>query len=397
VFSTASTWGPVMTDAAIPVTQTAVERFTDQYLRSVNCTVEKHGNTWDITVPESTDSDVLTDSLTLICGDDVDDEEDVELLHPESTFFQQLLAEASERNPTGKISIETRNSNILLPGWLRQSNVEVSQADFTPYYDRTAIVVLFQVGIETVSEYQTQLLRAVAMDTRTEKQLPALEQAFLDIVSVENESATSEPCELDAADVQSLLDTAGDQLVDRVEPEIDEIHQEASRAADAEVEEYRQLQQQRLQELEEQHANLTSKIDELSEKIGSSDESERVEALKRRKELKAEYEELDAELTDLRQRRDQGFPDRQREIRDRHSLEIQVKPLTVTEVEYERGEIEFELTAGDNTRAVTIGYGSGVGVTDSLHCDNCDEQLNSDNPIDNLRTGTHCSNCSQHD
>ena len=382
-----------MTDAAIPVTQAAVETFTEQYLRTLGCNIDKQGNRWTINTPDEVESELLTEPLTLVCGDDVDDES-AEPLYPESTFFQTLLTEASEQTPTGKIALQTDKTDIQIPEWLHASDVEVSSTDFTPYYDRTAIVVLFRVSIETVSEYQSEFLRAVAVDTRSEDPLQALEQTFLEITSTDTGALTSDQADIAPSDIQPLLETAREQVVERAQDTIDEIHQEASRAADAEVEEFRQMQQQRIQELETQQSSLSEKIDDLSDQISSSDESERVDALKERKELKTEYEDVDAELSDLRQRRDQGFPDRQREIRARHALDVQVKPLTITEVEYERGEIELELATEEQEHTITVGYGSGVGVTETVRCESCGNPFSESLPLDTIEEGLWCEDCS---
>jgi len=215
----------------------------------------------------------------------------------------------------------------VIPQWIKEGDVEVREIQFTPYYDRTAIVVLFEVSIETVSEYQQELLRAIAIDHRSEQRLPALEETFLQMTAIPtNGSPTTAKSSLSESDARSHLSTAQDQLMRSIQNEIDEVHNEASRAADAEVEEYRQLQQQRIQELEEERSKLSSKIDELSETINGSDQDDRVEALKKRKEAKAEYEEVDAELSTLQEQRDQGFPQKQEEIRKRHALDIRVTP-----------------------------------------------------------------------
>jgi hypothetical protein len=381
-----------MTDAAVPVTQSAVEAFTKQYLRRLGCNIDKQGNRWTINTPGEVESELLTESLTLVCGDDVD-EETAEPLHPESPFFQTLLSEASERTPAGKIALETDDAAIQIPEWLQESEVEVTNSNFTPYYDRTAVVVLFRVSIETVSEYQTDLLRAVAVDSRTEEFLPALEQTFLDITSLDPDTPTSDQMDLSRSDVEPLLDTARQRIVERVQDTIDEIHQEASRAADAEVEEFRQMQQQRIEELAEEQSKLSKKIDDLSERISSSDENERVDALKQRKDLKADYEDVDAELSELRQRRDKGFPDRQREIRTRHALDVRVKPLTITEVEYERGEIELELAEKGRAHTMTVGYGSGVGVTEAEQCASCGNTFSQGRYLETISDGLRCSDC----
>lgn len=383
-----------MTDAAVPVTQSAVENFAEQYLRSIGCDIDKQGNQWTVTAPNEVDTELLTEPVTLVCGDNVDDEA-VEELHPESPFFQTLLSEASDRAPTGKISLETDNIDVRTPECLQESDIEVRSAKFTPYYDRTALVVLLRASVETVSEYQTEILQAVAIDTRSESFLPTLEQAFLQIVSSDTElkSPESDSIDMQAADVRPLLDTASEHVVDRIQGTIDEIHQEASRAADAEVEEFRQMQQQRIGELEEQLSNLSTRIDDLGDQINSNDESKRVEALKQRKTLKNEYKDIEAELNELRQRRDQGFPERQREIRERHAIDVQVEPLTITEVEYESGELEMVLATDEHTLEFTAGYGTSVGITETVNCSMCGKAFTDTTPVHDIAGGLICLDC----
>ncbi|SIR88293.1 hypothetical protein SAMN05421858_4311 [Haladaptatus litoreus] len=381
-----------MTDAEVPVTQSTVERFTERYLRSIGCSIKRSENHWVVTVPDGTETDLSAGSHTLACGKDSDQVDNAEHLNPESEFFQRILREAIGRSPTGKLSIGGE-TDVELPDWIQNSAVEVRNAQFTPYYDRTAAVFLFRIGIETVSEYQQEFLRAVAMDARSEEHLPKLEDTFLEVTSIDAETDTNDRSHFTETDVQPLLDMARDLLLDGIEERIDEIHREASRAADAEVEEYRQMQQQRIQELEEEHSNLSSKINELSEAINTGDPDARVQALKKRKELKSEYDDIGDTLNELRERRDKGFPEQQREIRKRHSLDVQVTPLTVTEVEYEQGEVDLELTKGKTKRIETIGYGVGIGITDTVRCSSCGQELTKQNPLHTIEEGVRCMEC----
>jgi len=384
-----------MTEAALAVTQSLVEEFTECYLKSLGGTIEKRGGTWEVSIPDSEDTELPAGSLSLLCGPDRDKAATGESLHPEGEFFQRILREATERQPTGKLSIEADRDDVEIPQWIKEGDVEVRGAQFTPYYDRTAIVVLFEVSIETVSEYQQELLRAIAIDHRSEQRLPTLEETFLHMTLITtNSSPTTTQSSLSETDTRSLLKTAQDQLMKSIQNEIEEIHNEASRAADAEVEEYRQLQQQRIQELEEERSELSSKIDDLSDTINGSDQDNRVEALKKRKEAKAEYEEVDAKLSTLQKQRDQGFPQKQDEIRKRHSLDIRVTPLTVTQVEYERGEIDVELADQGVSRTVTLGYGSGIGTTETVQCSSCDSVLSVENPLNTIKGSLRCRDCS---
>lgn len=392
--SKALIWGKAMTDAALAVTQSAVEEFTERYLESLGGTIEKQGDKWEVIVPDNEETGLPAGRMLLLTGDDIDEERTGEPLHPESEFFQRILREASERRPTGKLTIETDQAEVEIPQWLEGSDVEVTETLFNPYYDRAAVVVLFQVSIETVSEYQQEFLRVIAIDGRSEQRLPELEETFLRITSITADTtATATQSAFSEADARSLLDTAQNQLMEKVQTEIDEVHREASRAADAEVEEYRQLQQQRIQELEEERSKLSSKINELSEAINSSDQDDRVEALKERKKVKAEYKELDSELIDLHEQRDQGYPQKQKEIRIRHSLDVRVTPLTVTQVEYERGEMDIELAEEGMTQTVTIGYGSGIGSMENVRCSSCDQELTAENSLQTIKDSLRCRKC----
>jgi hypothetical protein len=382
-----------MTDAAVSVTQSAVERFTEQYLRSLGCGIEVHEDKWEVTVPEGADTALSSGELTLVPADDPTEEESAEPLHPESALFQQIISEAGDRCPTGTLSIETKDAEVEIPAWLENSVVEVEETTFTPYYDRTAVVFLFQLSIETVSEYQREFLRAIAVDTRSEECLPKLEEEFLRLTSLDGNPTTSKQLGLEKSDIRALLAPAQSQLLERIQRLVDEVHEEASRAADAEVEEYRQMQQQRIKEVEEEHSNLSSKIDELNEAINEGDQEERVRALKQRKELKSDYDEIDAELSELRERRDQGFPEKQREIRERHALDVRTTPLTVTQVEYERGEIEIDLKEDETVQTVTAGYGSGVGLTEAVRCSSCNRELSDQNPLRSIKGGLRCGDC----
>lgn len=384
-----------MPDAAIPITQTAVKQFTRQYLSAVGCSIDADGERWHVSVSEAAETDVVSGDVTLLCTRDAEDADDEGVpLHPESDLFQRLLTEATDRTPVGRQTIGTATDNVDIPPWLSGGAVEVADAEFFPIYDRTAVVFLFQVSIETVSEYQREFLQPVAVDTRSQKSLPGLEKTFLDVTSLGSSLDTADQVTVSSGEVSTLLETSQGIIEDRIQPEIDETLQDASRAADVEVEEFRQLQEQRIEELEVERESISEKIDELSERADDADADKRVEILKERKERNATYEELEEELAELRRRRDQGFPEKQREIRNRHALDVRISPLTATEVVYEQGEVEVELGDGQQTCTVTVGYGSGVGLTEDVLCVNCAEPLSEQRPVQHLRTGPLCEDCS---
>ena len=141
-------------------------------------------------------------------------------------------------------------------------------------------------------------------------------------------------------------------------------------------------------------ARLRSKIEDLNESIENKNQTERVETLKERRECRSTLEEVESGLMELRRKREQGYPDQQREIRDRHGVEVVVSPVTITEVKYECGEAEFKITENNSTTSLTIGYGSGVGVTEEIDCDTCSRLLSGENPLRAITEGVRCAACS---
>lgn len=382
-----------MTDAAVPVTQSAVEEFTERYLRSIGSQIEIQGNKWEVKIPEDAETGLPTGNLSLTCDTVEESDGNSTQLHPESSFFQEVLKDAASRAPLGSVTINASNTDIIVPDWLYESKISVSNIEFSPYYDRRALAVLFQVGIETVSEYQREFLRGIVVDTRSKEILPNLDRTFLNLTNPSNPTIMSHEIETEPEQIEQLVDSCRDPLVEDIQTEVDDIHREASRAADAELEEYRQLQQQHEKELAERLSRLQSEIEELNATINESDQRKRVESLKERRECKSELEEIESELIKLRQRREQGYPQKQREIRDRHALEVVVTPITVTEIKYERGDIEFELVGADASKTITVAYGSGVGVTDEINCEFCTKPLSAERPLGSLQVGLRCVDC----
>ena len=382
-----------MTDGSLPITNAAVREFTKQYLGSAGCEIETGDSLWHVTIPETATTELASGTLSLATSEDAIENEDTIHLHPESGFFQELLAEACERYPVGKFDIEANDTEIEIPVWLQKSDVSVAKVQFTPYYDRTAVVFLFKISIETVSEYEKETLRPIAVDIRSGDELPKLEASFLHLTSIDGGTPTTDSIEVDEQKVEAVLEKAQNYVEQRIQPELDEVHEEASRAADAEIEEYRRMQQQHLEELKQEQEKLSRKIEELGDDIDTGDQEERVAALKERKQLNSKHEKITDEIADVRERRNQGFPVKQREIRERHALSVNITPITATEVAYERGEAEFELTKKNNTETLTLGYGNGVGVTEEMVCSSCNQIFNQDNFIQSIYPNIQCQDC----
>jgi hypothetical protein len=371
-----------MTEAAIPVTQATVERFVEAYLTTLGADIWKDGRRWTVSLPPEAETDLDLDGATLVVTNDPGDvEEDTIALSPESEFVERLLDEAAERCPVGSLALTDEAVDIRLPPWLEASSVEVRRQSFTPYYDRRALCVLFHAGIETVSEYQSEELRAVAIDLNGYESRPRLAQTYLDIAEVGAEGINAGPSpESDV--VANALEAARDIAEEDISPTVEDIRERATRAAGVELDEYREYAQQRCDELDAEIERHNERIEEATEKIeAAAEQDERVEALRQRKELRSERDDLRSERDDLRAEMEAGFPKRRREIRERHALTVRLKPVAFAAVSYERGELAVTLEADGETVNASYPYAVGVGVTDDQHCDGCGGALSEENPL----------------
>jgi hypothetical protein len=374
-----------MTDAALAMTESTVEGFVESYLTALGADIRKDGRQWRVTLPEDADTDLELDGATLVVTNDPDEVGGDEIaVAPESAFVERLLDEAAERNPVGSLELTGETVDVRLPPWLDESDVEVLDHSFTPYYDRKALCVLFHVGIETVSEYQSEELRAVALDLGGGDRLPALAETYLKLAEEGGERIES-GTGLDEGDhgrVEDTLTEAREAVEHDVEPLVEDVRERATRAATVELEEYREYARERLGELDDELDRLSERIEETTETVeATSEQGERVEALRERKELRRERDDLREEREELRAEMEADFPERRRQVRDRHSLTVRIRPVALAGVTYERGDLSVSVRDGDATVELSFAYGVGVGVTDEAQCGNCGTRLGGSNPL----------------
>ncbi|MCU4799745.1 hypothetical protein OB920_05115 [Halobacteria archaeon HArc-gm2] len=371
-----------MTDAALPVTERAVERFTEAYLRSLGAEIEKRGRQWTVTLPADADTALELDGDVLEIVSDSDEvDEGVIAISPEAPFVERMLDESADRTPIGSLSLTQDQFELKLPPWITGGTVEVVDGSFTPYYDRRALCALFHVGIETVSEYQTEELHAVAVDLNDHEERPRLAETYLDLAE-DDQRDPSEGRQFDEQTLGDAIETANEVLESEIAPMVRDTRERATRAAEVELDEYRQFVQQRREEIDEELSRLNDRIEDETEAIdAATEQAERVEALRKRKELQSELDDRRAELDDLTEQIERNFPEKRREVRERHDLTVRMRPVSATSVSYERGDLILELTTGDATVEKSYSYAIGVGVMEEPSCDRCGRQLTWENPL----------------
>lgn len=315
-----------------------------------------------------------------------------EVLTPGSRLFNTVIEKASELSQVSTVEFSSDTVDVLVPKWIPQDAKDEFSFDFTPYYDRSAVVFTVLLSIETVSEFETEELHTVAVDLQGESILDGLEEMHLREVIHDgsDDLSPSEASKVDEEVFESALDIALEELHDRVEGEIDERQRQAGNAANLEFDEYRELQRQRLHDVEEKLDAKESRKQELTETIEDTDErSERLEALRKQEELEEEIIDIREELNEIRGQFDSGFPDKHKEILDRHALSVKFQPRAATLIRYEKGDLA--VTSDRTSDTLMVAYASGAGVTEEVDCPECGRELSEENL---LTPDLGCTGCS---
>jgi uncharacterized protein YukE len=395
-----------MTDATLPVTQSRLTAFAQEYLKTIGASLKKNGSRWRVNLPEHVDvtfGDGNEFEVVVRADHSENSKKDEFVLAPESEFAQQLLDEAISMATVGELSVtdELSGDDYQYPAWVIESDLQVDGAEFTPYYDREAVFAVVQVGVETVSEYQTQFLEAVAIDTSSQEELTEMSKTILELFyepksvlgdGAVKEKAGGESVEVD--DLGELVTECQRTAVDNVRVAIDDLRESASRAADAEFDEYRQLQNQQLSDLRDEIESVTKQLKAAADDVNTaSSQGDRVEALQRRQEIQAKKEELENKRSDILDSKQEGFEHKRREIYHRHQLKVRTSPIAITLVSYEQGEIELQLSDSERSGSIRAPYAAGGGYTDTVNCPSCQTKLSSDNPIKLEIDGVQCQQC----
>ena len=392
-----------MTDASHPVTQRAIEGFTKSYLRTIGASIRDEGHRWHVQLPSHIELDFLEEKEfdLLIEVDETEAAEGEWPLSPDSRFAQQLLSEVAEQFPVGTITVTTEQvqGDYSYPDWILQSDAQVESADFVPYYDRTALFVLVEIGVETVSEYQRDFLEAVTIDTNSLEVLPDLTTTVSDImfdpIKDPLEPAPEDgSSEVSIKSLEKSLKDAQEVALEAVDESLQQTQEEATRAAEVEFEEYRQLQEQQLDDVQDEISSLTDRVQDLAKEINKvTEQQERVELLQQRNELQSEKESLESDREQLLEEKQDGYREKRNKIFRRHSLEVSTVPVATTIVTYERGELDLSLQKRKHSKSIRVPYAVGEGVTGSVSCENCGEQLNRMNPIRLTPEDLGCDSC----
>jgi hypothetical protein len=387
-----------MTDAAVPVTDDALQSLARTFLRRTGAEVGETERGWHVELPSGVESGPFDEDSFDVVFDPVEREhQETKVLAPESDFGQQLLEHVSTLELAGYLEVTQTDlgDDYRLPGWVTKNGIEVESASFAPYYDRQAICGIVRLSIETVSEYETAFLEATAVDTGSGEVLSGLTETLLETFYPLDEGldteSTGEPPEIEKANLRTCQEAA----LEAVESRLYRVRRRATRAADEEFDEYRSLQEQRLDELGGEIQSVDDRLARLGDRlddVGSN--ADRMELLEKRKELRSERKELEAEQEKIRTQKRRGYQDQRAEIRSRHDLEVRTEVVAATVVRYERGELELRLRDGERETEARLQYGVGVGPTEQIECQACDSPLATVDSVSLAGGQLRCGSCS---
>jgi DNA repair exonuclease SbcCD ATPase subunit len=369
-----------MADASVGVTVERVRTFLEEYLEAVGAEIKETSeegvrysfpNIGDDTHP-------LEEFSEAVFEQDVDGEGAV-ALGPETEYLSKVLKEASQQQRFGKVDISEATETDV-PPWARESGLDVKEYEFVPYYDRVAIVPVFSVSVETVSEYETEFLRTLALDVRNKEVLDGVEMALLEATGGMDPEPSN--VSVENTDVEGIVEKARQKVTEELMPEINKIRDNASKSAAVEMEEYRNLQRERLEEKREEAQKVREKIEDVTEVIESTEErKERLEALREKENLGQRLEELNDEIDEIETKTSEDYPEKHEEVYRRHSVNVRIETASVTVVSYEKGELSIRFTQGKETMTKKFDYATGAGVTEEVLCEDCGRELSVDRPL----------------
>lgn len=317
---------------------------------------------------------------------------------PGGRLVEAILDADAGAAPVGHWRVADGVSDVPAPDWLAGSPVEVTERSFQPYYDRTAVCVGFRASIETVDEFERNVAVPVAVDLESGEPHPQLADWF--------ESITDRPQvaedRIDVLDGESApfdrLDgvpsAARTHAESAIAPTVESVRERSTRAANVEFEEYVELQAEKIESLRDERERLSAKLETIAERLEDADtRSERLDVVSDRSELREERDEVVSELERLESKRNEGFPEKRREIQDRHSVQVELTATTVTVVEYEKGDLTLELAEEGRTCSLTVPYGRGVGITGDVTCERCDYTVASADSVHVGDGGVVCESC----
>jgi len=326
----------------------------------------------------------------------------------ETPFTRRLIDAAATHCPVGAASVAgvPGGAETLVPGWLRASPARVASATFYPYYDEQVVCAWLRAEVETPSQYQQESLHTVVVDCESGTRVDCDPTALLDAGATEADAAATgtdtAAANADAVEtgsaasetaVEQALTEARSHVVAGLDEVIERAEDSAGRAAAAAFKKYAERQRTRLSERRAERDEVETELATIGDRLGDATGDDRVELLERRADLTDRRAELDEAVSRLESAASEGFPEERERLRRRHSVAVRTRPVAVTTVTVERGDLAVELVGDGGRAALDLSVGAVSGLRRTPSCPDCGSEFGPQNELCVTAAGLACVNC----
>jgi hypothetical protein len=407
-----------VTETTLVPTTERVVGLTRQYFESVGATVRQDGAELTIefdgvappewvggycdrsrlvaTVADRAESETPTaDSETAESETPTADSETTEsetpTIGPETPFTRRLIDAAATHHPVGTASVTgvPGGAETLVPAWLRASPARVASVEFYPYYDGRVVCAWLRAAVETPSQYQRESLHAVVVDPETGNRIDCDPTALLDAA----ESDAGAGAVASESDIERALVEARSHVVTELDETIKHAEDSAGRAAAAAFEEYAERQRARLSERRAERDEIEQRLATIGDRLADATGDDRVELLEERAKLTDRRTELDEAVSRIETADADGFPAERERLQRRHSVAVRTRPVAVTTVAVERGDLALELVGDDGRATLDLSVGAVTGPRRTPSCPDCGSEYGPQNELRVTTAGLACADC----
>jgi hypothetical protein len=308
--------------------------------------------------------------------------EDDLVVEPGTPFFNSLLELAQQETAVSSVRLGPETLQIHDPPLVESLGKDARTGEFQQKRTAVAIAYHFHIQFEGTQSYHQEEFETVTLDTQTGANLPELTDRLLaHLGNLSHEAVPAEFDEIDTETTKQLYMSAVDIIKERLGPELEELHTEATEAAAEREDEIRNLYEQRRQELDEQVQDKKQKVRELRRKAKNARNNKtRQKYIERQQEVRDELEDtrenIDTRKEELRQEEREQIAN----TTARHAVEADVTNIGTTIITYDVGELPVQIRDDDRIGETAIPYTPATDEFGTCECADCGRVLGTDRP-----------------
>lgn len=356
-----------------------IKRFTKSVLENYGAEIDRSDSAkWQVTFPRE-----IKERLDREHGTLVFDPADRELgagdllVQPGTRVFSALLDIVQQPDTVGCLQLTEDELQVKPPIVLQESELTASVIDFDKRSADFALAFHFQVQFETPSSFHSEEMFSVTIDPDTGTRLPDLTArltAHLPQLLQENNDYTAG--DISQRRVQQAFEQAQQAVIDRSQPIVADIRDEANEKASERIAEISNWYDQHRSELDEQLTEQKEEIRKWEKKYRKARKDEtRRRYVKNRKEAENELEHLKQEVQRKKRELDTEESEEIDEVIDRNEVSIDVSLLGVTEITYVRGTLALTVQSPHADREIEVSYLPATDEFQGLDCEVCSQDL----------------------